>query len=441
MILLVVFVWLHSSAMPSVLAQVAPTKPPLDVPTKPPIEPTSAPVDQPTSVPLADLPTKIPPSSLPTKVPPTSLPTKIPWTSTPLPTTLPTKGPLMATATLPGVSNEETPVPTKGIGEVGGYVTPEVAVIPNDPTSAVMNTSVSIAAEQILIGQVFDDRDGNGVQSTDEPGLAGVALIVEVTGQSQTVVTDASGAYSVRRDPRAQVRVVPPTGWATAQTGALTLDRARNFPLHQREAATNLPTATSTIINLTSVAIGFLGLGAIVWLALWQHQRAQVNSFNAWARADMRLRSEAERLSRRERVNIDETWIISLLNQAALDATGEAHGIDQIDRVLLEPLPAIVGLGRDFERLLFTPAPDSIVRSLIKRRTLSSLLGEALRNVRVYSIDALTSDLFVTDDLTRALQSLADQGLRPTGQPVQLPRTERWWLYVVPHPRGQVRRG
>jgi hypothetical protein len=130
---------------------------------------------------------------------------------------------------------------------------------------------------------------------------------------------------------------------------------------------------------------------------------------------------------------IDEAWIVALLNQAALDATGEAPGIDQIDRVALEPIPALVGLGQDFQRLVFTPAPATLVRQLIKEKALVSLLGDSLRSARVHPIDALNGDLFVTDDLAAALTAKAPR-------PIVLPRTERWWVYVVPQQRGKVAR-
>ena len=114
-------------------------------------------------------------------------------------------------------------------------------------------------------------------------------------------------------------------------------------------------------------------------------------------------------------------------------STGVAPGIDQIDRVVLEPLPALVGLGRDFQRLIFTPAPEALVRQMVKQKALTDLLGESLRGVQVYPIDALTGDLFVADDLAAALAAKARS-------PIGLPRTERWSVYVVPAQRGKVAR-
>ncbi len=402
-----------------------PTKPPVEVPpTKAPQEPTAIP------------PTKVPPTALPTKAPVTSTPETIPGLSkTPIgvvpsktvPPELPTKTPLPIEATLPTSGHANAGQPDQGNGAL---ITPALK------TGATPQPAEPGAlSESSLIGVVFEDDNGNGVQDLNEFGLSGIAVIVEVEGQQHTLITDASGAYRVRANPQATARVVPPTGWQVTGQASAPLDRARHFPLQPRAAdrSSTVPAVTSSVINLTSLALGFIGLGALIWLGLLQHQRARVHSFNAWARADLRLRSEAERLVRRERIVIDEAWIVALLNQAALAATGDAPGIDQIDRVVREPLPALVGLGRDFQRLIFTPAPEAIVRQLVKQKALVNLLGESLRGVHAYPIDALNGDLFVADDLAAAFAAKAPQ-------PIGVPRTERWWVYVVAAQRGKVAR-
>lgn len=411
-----------------------PTKAPLpQAPTKPPVEapPTKAP-QEPTAVP-------------PTKVPPTALPTKEEVTNTPGAMVGPTKTPIgvVPSKTVPPELPTKTPLPVESAAPVSsstnGNEPGQISDTAAKPSLKLGATPVqadpSALSGSSLIGVVFEDDNGNGVQDANESGLSGIAVIVEVQGQQHTLITDASGAYQAPANPQATARVVPPAGWQVTGETVMPLDRARHFPLQPRAAdrSSSVPAVTSSVINLTSLALGFIGLGAIIWLGLLQHQRARVHSFNAWARADLRLRSEAERLVRRERIVIDETWIVALLNQAALAATGEAPGIDQIDRVVLEPLPALVGLGRDFQRLIFTPAPEAIVRQLVKQKALVNLLGESLRGVRAYPIDALNGDLFVADDLAAALAAKAPQ-------PIGLPRTERWWVYIVAAQRGKVAR-
>jgi hypothetical protein len=184
-------------------------------------------------------------------------------------------------------------------------------------------------------------------------------------------------------------------------------------------------------IDLTSMVIAVAGLGLSVWVGLWQHRCALVHSYTAWARADLHLRSETERLTHRTQIVVDEAWAIRLLNQAGLAATGEAMGIDQIDRVMLEPVPTIVGLGRHFERVVFTPASPAAITRLVKRRALLDLFGDSLHGVRQYSIDALSGELFVTDDLAAAWEYLCDRlHSSPTSTP--LPRSDRWSIYIVP---------
>jgi hypothetical protein len=54
---------------------------------------------------------------------------------------------------------------------------------------------------------VFNDVNGDGVQEENEPGLAGIAVMVATSSQAHTLITDASGAYQVNANPRATVRI------------------------------------------------------------------------------------------------------------------------------------------------------------------------------------------------------------------------------------------
>jgi len=419
-------------------AQESPTKTPIEVPTKPPVGPDPEPT---TKAPLE--PTAVP------SLKPTAeiLPTKEPWTNTPIPTELPTKTPLGILPTKPPITIE---APTPGLVSTAGSpvsINGDTASAPAVPAGAVevvvtiaANRSEARPAAPTLIGMVFEDLNANGMQDSDERGLSGVAVMLETDDRQQVLLTDASGAYAVPVDPLARVRVIPPAGWQTSQVGPLALDRARSFPLRQQAVMLAAPTVTASVINFTSIALGFLGLGAIVWLGLLQHQRAHVASFNAWARADLRLRSETERLARRDHLVIDEAWVVSVLNQVGLDVTGEHPGIDQIERLVLDPVPALVGLGQGFQRFVFTPVPEAQVRQLVKHRRLTNLIGDSLHGVRCLAVDALHSDLFVTDDLTLAFQQASARWQLPALPQTTLPRTERWTLYVVAQQPGKVAR-
>ncbi len=451
LLLLLAVAMVNTTVFDRALAQEQPTKIPLDQPTKEPVqpEPTKPPVEVPPTK-SPDVPTVAPP----TKVPPTPLPPKEAWTSTPIVTLEPTKTPLgmLPTKTLsPTLPTTPSGAPTQNAGN-GPTPLPGKATVSDSSTrgsgggpsvgaiATPHHSTANDSASPMLIGVVFEDRNDNGVRDADEAGLPGVAVIVEAQGQQQVLVTDASGAYSAYADSHASARVVPPADWTTARVESVTLDRARNFPLRRREATAITPTVAASVVNFTSLALGGVGLGAMVWLGLLQHQRARVNSFNAWARADLRLRSESEHLARRDRMVVDEASIVTLLNQAGLDATGEQLGIDQVERLIFDPVPAIVGLGHDFQRLVFTPASEQIIRRLVKHHALSNVLGDSLHGIHVYPVDALNGDLFVTDDLAAAFGYLGSKLKLSSIQPMSLPQTERWFVYVVPRQRGKVAR-
>jgi hypothetical protein len=195
---------------------------------------------------------------------------------------------------------------------------------------------------------------------------------------------------------------------------------------------------SQSTINLTGIVISFAGLSAIVWLGLLQHRRAVVGSYNAWARADLRLRGDAERLTRRNQITIDDKWIVALLNHAGMDAIGDDPGIDQVDRLMADPIPAIVGLGHNFQRIVFTPLSEDGVRRLVKRKALVDLIGNSLRDVRIHAIDALSGDLFVADDLAAAFSYLCEQRKLSARIPINLPRAERWTICVVQPRPGKI---
>ncbi len=195
---------------------------------------------------------------------------------------------------------------------------------------------------------------------------------------------------------------------------------------------------SQSAINMTGIVISFAGLSAVLWLGLLQHRRAVVGSYNAWARADLRLRSDAERLARRSQITLNDKWIVALLNQAGLDAIGDDPGIDQVDRLLADPIPAIVGLGRDFQRIVFTPMSEGCVRRWVKRKALVDLIGDSLRGVRIHAIDALNGDLFVADDLAAAFRYLCEQRKLSARVSVSLLRAERWTICVVQQRPGKI---
>ncbi|MDP2912796.1 MAG: carboxypeptidase regulatory-like domain-containing protein, partial [Candidatus Omnitrophota bacterium] len=63
------------------------------------------------------------------------------------------------------------------------------------PSTAVVDLRDGIFGKnELVIGKVFNDKNGNGVQDKDEEGIPGVALIME---DGKTIVTDEDGKFSV----------------------------------------------------------------------------------------------------------------------------------------------------------------------------------------------------------------------------------------------------
>ncbi len=127
-----------------------------------------------------------------------------------------------------------------------------------------------------------------------------------------------------------------------------------------------------------------------------------------------RLRLRREELAREIGVGPDR--VVPLLHQAALDATGQAAGIDQVIRVEAAP-PRIVALGGNLARYVFAPGGAGG-----RQRKLP-------RSVRRFPVDALHGDTFVVEELEAAYRALvADRG--PEAQ--ALPRVNRWDLWIIP---------
>jgi hypothetical protein len=141
-----------------------------------------------------------------------------------------------------------------------------------------------------------------------------------------------------------------------------------------------------------------------------------------------RLEALREQLERDVAVRLEEA--AERLGRFALEATGEQAGIDQVIRVDARPAPALVALGRGFAHYVFTTAPPHIARRA------DGLLGDRPRKAPTFSIDASTSGITAAAELSALWTLLAEK----TGVPVKdraLPRTARWYLYVVPQPAGE----
>lgn len=141
-----------------------------------------------------------------------------------------------------------------------------------------------------------------------------------------------------------------------------------------------------------------------------------------------RLEAKREELVRAVSVRREE--IVPRLGQFALEATGENAGIDQVIKAVSRPFPAIVALGKGFAQYVFSPTPPDTARKA------KELLGERPGKVPVFPIDAAVSGLTATAELAAIWHLLAEDWRIPVEERA-IQRGVRWYLYVVPAPRGK----
>ena len=141
-------------------------------------------------------------------------------------------------------------------------------------------------------------------------------------------------------------------------------------------------------------------------------------------------RLDALRQQLEKEVFVQAGEVVSRLGRLALEATGARAGIDQVIRVVTQPVPAVVALGKDFAHYVFTTASPDVARRA------DGLLGDRPRKVPAFPIDASTSGLTAAAELAAIWTLLAEDGGVRVEERV-LPRTSRWHLYVVPQPAGK----
>lgn len=172
-------------------------------------------------------------------------------------------------------------------------------------------------------------------------------------------------------------------------------------------------------------------LAANLVLVLLTNERIR-NAIREGNRQAMELglaRLEARREELARTVTVQQHEVVPRLGRFALEATGQQAGIDQVIRVTASPAPAMVALGREFHHYVFTTATPQVARRA------NGLLGDRPRKTLVHPIDASTSGLTAAAELAAIWTLLAQEHRIPIEQQA-LPRTARWYLYVVPQPTG-----
>ena len=145
--------------------------------------------------------------------------------------------------------------------------------------------------------------------------------------------------------------------------------------------------------------------------------------------ATLRLQHEAERIDRREKVVFRaDSDVLSLLEQAILDATGENVRVHLLPHGWLASPPLMAVVDQDQTRYIFSPTPPDQVQAIARRQGLAQLLLGRATDLTAYPIDALNSTPFITDDLSGAYGYVLARHQAPRRP---LPRTDRWYLYLA----------
>jgi hypothetical protein len=146
----------------------------------------------------------------------------------------------------------------------------------------------------------------------------------------------------------------------------------------------------------------------------------------------LRLQHEAERLARREKVVFRaDADVLSLLEQAILDASGESVHARLLPNGWISSPPLMAVIDQEQTHYLFSPLPPDQVRAIARRHGLTQLLLGHATDLTAYPIDALNSTPFIVDDLSNAFGYVLARHQAPRRP---LPRIDRWYLYIA-HPR------
>ena len=273
----------------------------------------------------------------------------------------------------------------------------------------------------IVAGLVFDDRDGDGTQDPDEPGVAGVPVVLD----DQVVdATDANGRFNLPLSGPGQalLSIVPPEGWEwpgeplTAKE-LLTMGEIA-IPLRQVQEMPPLPTAV-TLIGSMAVVMFLVGLAFNGFASL--AQAAAVRSLERTYRRQksqelelQQYRLVAQRQEELKKVLAQTGGWREVLKQVIADALpDEGTNLLSLGNGSATPAPHFVALG-DKREYVFTVSPDALRERGLFRRD------------RVIPLDASLSPT-VRVEVQAVWQHLVD---RHSPDSRALPRRAEWFLVV-----------
>jgi hypothetical protein len=325
---------------------------------------------------MAQSPTKTPIGAPPTKTP---LPIEPP-TKAPLPTDLPTQtaAPTQAPSLTPIATATATRTPTPR---------PSATASPTPITRSPMPTAIA--------------------------------------GTGSVSATTAPVSITPTATPNAGEAIIVAT--ATPNTSALAATVGNSDP----PADPASPILTQTM-NIGGFMLGLVILGLVIWFGLARLGRAITNEIHTVSLANLRLQHEAERIDRREKVTFRaDSDVLTLLEQAILDASGECVHVRLLPNGWLSSPSLLAVVDAEQTRYLFSPAAPDQVQDSARRHGLTQLLLGRSTDLTAYPIDALNSTPFIVDDLSAAFNYVLVRYQAPRRP---LPRTDRWYLYIArPH--------
>lgn len=339
------------------------------------------------------------------EAPPTPVPEDKP---TSLPTPTPTKEPVPPTpTTVPTNVPSPTPVPRRPMATLLPSPTPAPTPVP------------------VITGQVFEDRDGDGVRSLDEPGIAGVPVTLdgEVIG-----ATNGSGRFTVTARGKALLAIIPPEGWQW-NGSPLTAEGEKDvvLPLNRLNAEGmegTGPATAATAVGSAVLDVGLLVVLAFVGFALLT-QTAATRSLERTYRQHKSLELEhlqAQTVARR-RAELEKSleeqaddWR-EIVHQVLADALPSAATDEWVTVTDVSASPPHFTAARQegSEEYVFTVSPELVRRGRLTQRNRVIPLDAALAPTARVEVQAVWRHLMNQHGLERRA----------------LPRQAAWYLVVT----------
>ncbi len=228
--------------------------------------------------------------------------------------------------------------------------------------------------------------------------------------------------------------VLPAAAANTVLSPGLPNDPGNDPQSSVRESAPVPPIVTQAL-NASGTILGLGVLGACIWLGLAQLGRSIITEVRGVSLANLRIQHEAERVARRDKVvfRLDGD-VLTLLDQAILDATGENVHVRLIANKLLLAPPMAAVTDELNVHYIFSPVPPDQMRALRRHHQLAQFIFGRTGSVTAYPLDALNSTPFIADDLCAAFAYLMTRFQTPRRP---LPRTDRWYIYVAQPQRSR----